>query len=333
MTDSESLASLGKDIDPKFEVLLRSFYDSYCISTPASQDIEHQKQVFLTLYKEIAHQIASPYHFPIFHQAIRSPFDYYQFGLDFISPFMDPLQSRVFGEENLTRIEEQLHNKHNVILLANHQIEPDPQIISLLIQNKHPKLAADMIFVAGHRVVKDPVAIPMSLGRNLLCIYSKKHINNPPEEKLQKIDHNRRTLTKMQELLNEGGYCIFVAPSGGRDRINEKEVIEIAPFDPQSVELFYLIGRQARHPTHFYSLALNTYHLMPPPRKVEKKLGEKRIIHYTPVYAYFGSEIDMEAIPHHDKKDKKEIREKRAKMIWETVRNHYDHTTISSTTK
>ena len=39
----------------------------------------------------------------------------------------------------------------------------------------------DTIFVAGDRVQTDAIAVPFSMGRDLLCIYSKRHMNNPPE--------------------------------------------------------------------------------------------------------------------------------------------------------
>ena len=75
-----------------------------------------------------------------------------------------------------------------------------------------------MIIVAGHRVVSDPLAIPFSMGRNLLCIYSKKYFESDPAAKADKLQHNQRTMKKMLQLLSEGGKCIYVAPSGGRDR-------------------------------------------------------------------------------------------------------------------
>ena len=177
--------------------------------------------------------------------------------------------------EQIKKIRAQINNGENVILLANHQIEPDPQIISLFLEQIDPKLAADMIFVAGHRVISDPMAIPMSLGRNLLCIYSKKHMAVLPEEKAKKVLHNQRTLKKMQELLNKGGNCIYVAPSGGRDRQNSKGEVDVAPFDPQSVELFWLMGQQATSQTHFYPLALQTYHLHAPSPPCRKGIRRK----------------------------------------------------------
>ena len=51
-----------------------------------------------------------------------------------------------------------------------------------------------MVHVAGDRVTTDPVAVPFSKGRNLLCIYSKRHMNNPPElasKKKMRNDGNR----------------------------------------------------------------------------------------------------------------------------------------------
>ncbi len=50
-----------------------------------------------------------------------------------------------------------------------------------------------MIFVAGERVITDPLAVPASMGRNLLCIYSKRYIDHPPELKSEKQLHNKRT--------------------------------------------------------------------------------------------------------------------------------------------
>ena len=72
-----------------------------------------------------------------------------------------------------------------MIFLANHQIEADPQAISLLLDDLYPNFAENMIFVAGERVITDPFAIPFSMGRNLLCIYSKRYIDHPPEKKLK----------------------------------------------------------------------------------------------------------------------------------------------------
>ena len=80
----------------------------------------------------------------------------------------------------------QIADGDNVVLFANHQSEADPQIFSVLLDPKYPGFAEQTIFVAGDRVTTDLLAGPFSMGRNLLCIFSKKHIENPPELKSEK---------------------------------------------------------------------------------------------------------------------------------------------------
>lgn len=309
-------------INQKMKNLILEFYASYCDALSECSDPNKESR-FTKLLELVFDTIKHPSSFQIFHQSIRQPFDYYQFGLEFMRPFVDFTQSKIFGLESLHKIESQLKKGENVVLLANHQIEPDPQIISLLLEKTHPKLASEMVFVAGHRVITDPMAIPMSLGRNLLCIYSKKHIAYPPEERAKKVQHNQRTLKTMQELLNQGGYCIYVAPSGGRDRQNAHGEVDVASFDAQSIELFWLMGQQATCPTHFYPLALQTFHIMPPPSHVEKEVGEKRVIHRSPAFLAFSDEVAMEHFPGSEHCDKRTKRTKRAEYIWELVRQAY----------
>ena len=100
----------------------------------------------------------------------------------------------------------------------NRQTEADPSAFTALMDDVAPGFAASMVSVAGDRVTTDPVAVPFSKGRNLLCIYSKRHMNNPPELASKKKMHNVRTIGALQKLLQTGGRCIWVAPSGGRDR-------------------------------------------------------------------------------------------------------------------
>jgi len=268
-------------------------------------------------------QLKNPYKFEPFHQCIRKPIDYYTFGLDFIKPLVKLKESKVLNLPLVDEIQNYLSNGENVILLANHQTEPDPQAISILLEKTHPKLAEEMIFVAGHRVTSDPLCIPFSMGRNLLCIFSKKHINNPPEKMAEKQQHNQKTMMRMKELLSDGGRCIYVAPSGGRDRLNSENSIEVAKFDAQSIEMFFLMAKQSKKPTHFYPLALSTYNLLPPPHITEKKLGEERHATCTPIHLCFNKEIDMENFEGSIGLDKKAKREARAEYIWNIVLNDY----------
>lgn len=303
---------------------IKTFYTSY------KEALEGNKKIFadyfhiLNIFADlVVDELQNPYSFEPYHQRITSPFDFHRFGLELMRPLIIFERSKVIKLENVKKIAQQIQNKENVILFANHQTEPDPQIIDLMLESKFPDLAKEMIFVAGHRVVSDPLAIPFSRGCNLLCIFSKKYIEFPPEEKAQKQLHNQKTLQKMKSLLNEGGKCIYVAPSGGRDRMNSDGVVEVAPFDPQSIELFYLISQQVQPRTHFYPLALSTYHLLPPPGSIETTLGERRHAQCTPVSLCFGEEIDMRNFPGHDDSDKRKNRELRTDYILKLVKSGY----------
>jgi glycerol-3-phosphate O-acyltransferase len=130
-------------------------------------------------------------------------------------------------------------------------------------------------------------------------------------------------MKKMAQLLDEGGHCIYVAPSGGRDRKDADGIVRVSPFDPQSIEMFRLIAEHAEKRTRFYPLALVTYDLLPPPNSIEKALGERRHAHSTPIHLTFGPEIDMAHFPGDDETDKNQKRQNRADAIWKTVNNAY----------
>ena len=56
-------------------------------------------------------------------------------------------------------------------------------MFALLLEARFPDLATDVIYVAGDRVVTDPLCKPFSMGRNLFCVHSKKHMGDDPEVK------------------------------------------------------------------------------------------------------------------------------------------------------
>jgi glycerol-3-phosphate O-acyltransferase len=312
-------------ISSKIQEILEEFYLAFIKALKDHQEthaaVEKQFLVFLDLVYE---QEKKPFDFQPYHQRVRKPFDYYSFGNDFFRLLVDFPHSSILGLSHLKEIDGALKKGENVILLANHQSELDPQAMSLLLEKDFPKLAEEMIFVAGTRVVTDPLAIPFSMGRNLLCIYSKRYIDFPPEEKASKQLHNKRTMKLMSDLLAEGGKIIYVAPSGGRDRANSEGVVEIAPFDPNSIEMFYLMAQKAHHPTHFYPLTVSTYELLPPPATVQIELGEKRIAQMVDIHMAFGAKIDMEHFPGYEVKDKHERRQNRANYIWNLVKDDYE---------
>eukprot|EP00593_Proboscia_inermis_P007461 CAMPEP_0171323856 /NCGR_PEP_ID=MMETSP0816-20121228/115834_1 /TAXON_ID=420281 /ORGANISM="Proboscia inermis, Strain CCAP1064/1" /LENGTH=431 /DNA_ID=CAMNT_0011822669 /DNA_START=46 /DNA_END=1340 /DNA_ORIENTATION=- len=349
------------------------------------------------------------------HQAIREPFDYYQFGVDFFRPAMDLENSVVLGKENFEEAFEFMKKGENVVFLANHQSEADPQVFSILLEKiGRRREAEELVYVAGHKVTTDPLAIPFSMGRNLLCIHSKKHINVDPTTKESKTQQNVATMNQMLKMMRGGGVGIWVAPSGGRDRrdvdtcevpvapfdqktidmfrlmgsksenlfsillekigrrreaeelvyvaghkvttdplaipfsmgrnllcIHSKKHINVdpttkesktqqnvatmnqmlkmmrgggvgiwvapsggrdrrdvdtcevpvAPFDQKTIDMFRLMGSKSKTPTHFYSLAMVSYELCPPPDTVEAGVGEQRNIRYTPIGIACGEEL------------------------------------------
>lgn len=311
-------------IPEKIKLILADFYKTYKKElTEADLASNKPDELFLKLLTLVKKELASPSHFEPYHEQVRAPFDYYAFGLDLLKPLVDIEHSTTLGLDHLKEVDRHIKNGHNVVLLANHQIEADPQAISILLEKTYPELATSMIFVAGERVLTDPLAVPFSLGRNLLCIYSKRYIDNPPEMKHQKQLHNKKTMEKMSELLKAGGKCIYVAPSGGRDRPNENGDIVVAPFDPQSIEMFYLMARRAKTPTFFYPLALATYSLLPPPQTIQVELGELRTTNRGAIHLALGPQIDMEHFPGSDTTNKHEQRKVRAEYIYHLVKQEY----------
>lgn len=311
-------------IPEKFHAILEGFCKGYLAELKSHGfSLETQIPILETYLELIQEQLQNPYPFQPFHKQILTPFDYYSFGIEFLRPLVDTHLSSSLGLHYADEICAHLKNGDNVILFANHQIEADPQAISLLLEKTHPELGKDMIFVAGDRVVTDPLAIPFSMGRNLLCIYSKRYIDHPPEHKLKKQLHNKKTMEVMRELLSEGGKVIYVAPSGGRDRPNDEGIVEVAKFDPQSIEMFYLMSKRAEHPTHFYTLTLSTYDLLPPPETIQVELGEARQTKRGAIHLCFGPEIDMEHFPDAEHQDKHTKREIRADFIFNQVKKDY----------
>jgi glycerol-3-phosphate O-acyltransferase len=305
-------------------ITIRAFYESYCEALrKQGRNLDDHLPMLSTFLEHVERQIKDPYNFPPCHEQIIFPFDYYHFGLEFLRPVIRYKDSHVSGLKHVDTMVDQLKSGDNVILFANHQTEPDPQAISLLLDRTHPRFAMDMYFVAGHRVTTDPLAVPFSLGRNLVCIYSKKYIETEPEKKQEKLIHNQRTMQMMGSLLADGGKCIYVAPSGGRDRPNEKGIVEVAPFDPQSIEMFRLIAEKSGRPAHFYPLSLSTYTLLPPPNTTNLEVGEARHTKCTPIHLAFGEEIDMMNFPGSDSSDKNELRIRRAEFIWGLVNANY----------
>lgn len=128
----------------------------------------------------------------------------------------------------------------------------------------------------------------------------------------------------MSQLLKQGGKCICIFTSGGRDRISPEGKVEVAPFDPRSIEMCYLMAQKAGHPTLFYPMALATHHLLPPPQTIQIELGEERKAQRGAIHLCMGPAIDMEHYPGYDLENKHDRRQKRADYIWSQVLADYE---------
>jgi glycerol-3-phosphate O-acyltransferase len=315
--------------DPRFPVrhgpIVLGFVEGYrAAAADAGLSVDEIERLLCTLVDRLAEQLDAPFRFEPYHQQIREPFDHYRFGLDFLRPLVDAGASTVVGLERLDRIAGQLASGENVLFMANHQTEGDPQAIGLLLEPTHPAIGQHLIFIAGERVLQDPLAVPFSMGCNLLCIYSKRYLDRPPGRTARQ-QHNRRTLERMVELLDGGGRCIYVAPSGGRDRPSAQGDVEVAPFDPQSVEMLHLTTLRSSRRTHVYPMALATYAILPPPETVQAELGETRHVRRAGIHLAVADEFDMERFPGSELTDRQARREARALALWEQVRQAHDH--------
>ena len=161
----------------------QQFLDEYGTSNiEANQSPEKFKDIIFSFLNGIQLAMREPHPFEPYHKAIREPFDYYKWGNDFMKPLIILDQSILRGEQNFKKISECIGKGENVVILSNHQTEADPQVISVLLEKYGiHELAEKIVYIAGHKVTSDPIAIPFSMGRDLLCIHSKKHIKNPPE--------------------------------------------------------------------------------------------------------------------------------------------------------
>lgn len=258
----------------------------------------------------------SKYQFGSTHTALRgsngvpeeedgNTIDFYEFGCNFFRPAMDLQNSLVLDGDGspisstesspvLTQIRSQLEAGENVVLFANHQSEADPQVMSCLLEKVDMEPEAEkLVYVAGHKVTTDALAIPFSMGRNLICIHSKKHIDADIDTKPLKMKQNLAAMSGMLGKLKKGGTMIWVAPSGGRDRRDlETGNVPIAPFDQKTIDMFRLMGNKSKVQTHYYAVSMVSYDLCPPPDFVEAGVGEQRNVRFVPVGISVSDELE-----------------------------------------
>ncbi|CAN8074702.1 unnamed protein product [Agarophyton chilense] len=299
---------------------LKAWHKSYGVAASENPTLredpeDYTEAMFSTLLELCRKTIADPFEFPSYHRRVRHPFDHYKFGYEFASVLLDQSNSTVIGIENIREAENYVRQGHNVIFLSNHQSEGDPYAIDFMLDwiagcDRH--FCEKLVFMAGDRVRNDPMVAPFSAGRNLLTVYSKKHINDQPELRDHKLLHNRRTIAETQRMFKKGGKAVWFAPSGGRDRRSkETGSVELSPFDEGAVATMRFTAEKSGTPFHFYPMALWTYDMLPPPSSVGgAEVGEERTVKFTPMRMHLGKEIDLSlAIPAYvtDKFEKRKV--------------------------
>jgi len=303
---THSTTEVSSSAASQLKAFLPTYMKTHVIARTGAEEYRRHLNISLNVIVD-AMYAEEPFPFEPYHKAVRGPdVDHYSWGNDFFRPMVKWRKSRVEGLAQVRRIKEALDAGDNVVLLANHQTEADPQVLSLLLESiGFEDVAERCIFLAGHKVTTDPLAIPFSMGRNLLTIFSKKYLNTfSAEEKQVKSDRNQKTVAEMQRLLSEGGNIFWVAPSGGRDRKDPATGrFTPAKFDPQSVGLFYLLAQKAArasknagHKTLFLPLAMWSHNLVPPPDDAQSAVGEARDVSRGPIAIEFGAEMDPEAL-------------------------------------
>ncbi|CAI7723349.1 glycerol-3-phosphate 1-O-acyltransferase, putative [Plasmodium vivax] len=228
----------------------------------------------------------------------------HEWSLQFWSQLIDKENSKFRGTEHIDKMKKWVEQGHNIIIFSNHHIEADANIIKYFFDiHNGSNISRKIIFIGGHKIRADPLSRPFSVSANLLCIYSKKYIENPPHLREEKILFNHKSLNALKNLLTEGRNIIWLAPSGGRDRKDPHGNIKISPFDPKIIQTFYIFAKRAKIKTHFLGLALNTYNICPPPNTVDvDEIEKQRSCAYSPVGVNLGEDI-FDVYPTMDEKE------------------------------
>jgi len=270
------------------------------------------------------------------HHEYSKFFDYQKFGIDVTRPLIDWEKSVVRGAENLQKIKAQLDAGDNVVFCSNHQSESDTHCYFTLMEDQmgpeFGEIARNTVFIAGERVLRDPIVVPFSRGCSLLTVYSKKHIDSEPELKAAKMGHNGKTMKQLGAFFAKGGTCMWFAPSGGRDRRDaDTGKVEPAPYDPNAIEMIRQVATQAGalEKTHFYPMSLATHCIFPPPTSVGGAYGEERVVNFVPLGLAVGEEIGDIPIDESlegaaKKAEIKKSRATRAQMLFDMMKSDYD---------
>ncbi|URD87242.1 glycerol-3-phosphate acyltransferase [Musa troglodytarum] len=250
---------LSSDIATRLEEVFYNYRNAVMQSrdSSASEIIPSNMAV---AFDRILLDVENPFNFSPYHKAVREPFDYYMFGQNYFRPLVDFRTSYIGNLFLFFDMEKKLKQGHNIVLFSNHQTEADPPLIALLLERTNPYLAEKLVFVAGDRVITDPLCKPFSMGRGESQI-------------------------------------IWIASSGGRDRPDPLTgKWHPASFDESSVDNMRRLVDHSGVMGHMYPLALLCYGVMPPRPEVEKQIGERRKFSFHGVGLSVAPEINFDDI-------------------------------------
>lgn len=314
----------------KYRALFTGWYSMYkaqAMSGGATEQDVHN--VFNRIVDRLILLNKQPYTFESAHKLLTEPYNYFEFGQEYTRLLVDYDRSYLRNIEKWDDIAQAIQRGENVILLGNHQSESDAAFIPLLLEVYNKKLGEQCIYVAGDRVVSDPMVQPFSMGRNLFCVHSKKHMDDDPRmSRKEKQKMNRKTLLEMSKAFKVGGNLVWMAPAGGRDRRNAAGEWAPADFDIDAVELMRSLGVRCGKPTHIYPFAMATNAIMPPPEtRAAGELGEKRITNFTGVALSLGAPYSPDGegwLPEGMELGSEEARQVLSDKVFEVVNKEYD---------
>ena len=117
------------DIPESYVGVMGGFFTSYMTEVYKSgKDMDEYEAILTELFTRVLERAKEPHQFEPFHRAMREPYDYYALGNNFAGGVIKYEQSKVVGLNYVDQIRAQVAAGDNVVLLANHQSEADPQV-------------------------------------------------------------------------------------------------------------------------------------------------------------------------------------------------------------
>jgi len=264
---------------------------------PASE--KEAAQVVAALADRVQVMLEENYTFPSRHTRVLEPFNYFDIGQRAVGNLVDFGASFVGHAERILDMQSAVARGENVLLLANHQSDADGGVWAWMTRELAPSLATDLYYVAGDRVVTDSYAKIYNMGRNLICVHSKKVMDqDPPAVREQKSKINRRSVLELGKLFKQGGAIVWVAPHGGRDRTDASGQLAPGAWDAAAVMLLKRMMDSSPNPGHVYPMAMATAEIMPPPsgEDEEKPWGMGSVFKYHGVGISIGAELHEDTI-------------------------------------